>query len=347
MSLSRSKYVVCSPWEAKPFHLDIYTWQDKPDGYFFNYWVRIFQEFEKCSTLSGLTFYLVCNHDRVDELPSYGDNVVAVIRSDEECWFPPYLNKVRCVFKTYGFAPWCGASLQSPASVLKCARDWGRWSWHYLSYLRESGFSRGRADRKMVVPLGYARQTDLPGKPFESRRYPVGFLGSIENREYSRFSPKKLVASPKVIARSQMAASLEKIAKAAPGAVFYGTTASFSESTMTGAGDRYTEIMADTKIALAPRGSSVETYRFFEAMRQGCVVICDRLPPHWFYADSPAIQIDDWGSLETEVKTLLADPERLGDLHRKSLAWWDEKLSECAVARMIAIRLGSSSGSEK
>ncbi len=167
MSLSRSKYVVCSPWEAKPFHLDIYTWQDKPDGYFFNYWVRIFQEFEKCSTLSGLTFYLVCNHDRVDELPSYGDNVVAVIRSDEECWFPPYLNKVRCVFKTYGFAPWCGASLQSPASVLKCARDWGRWSWHYLSYLRESGFSRGRADRKMVVPLGYARQTDLPGKPFE------------------------------------------------------------------------------------------------------------------------------------------------------------------------------------
>jgi hypothetical protein len=42
---------------------------------------------------------------------------------------------------------------------------------------------------------------------------------------------------------------------------------------MTGAGDRYTEIMADTKIALAPRRSSVETYRFFEAMRQGCVVI--------------------------------------------------------------------------
>jgi hypothetical protein len=105
---------------------------------------------------------------------------------------------------------------------------------------------------------------------------------------------------------------------------------------MTGAGDRYTEIMADTKIALAPRGSSAETYRFFEAMRQGCVVICDRLPPHWFYVGCPAIQIGDWSNLETEVKALSADPERLMDLHRRSLAWWNEKLSEHAVAQVIA-----------
>jgi hypothetical protein len=42
----------------------------------------------------------------------------------------------------------------------------------------------------MVLPLGYARQTDLPGKPFDSRRYLVGFLGSIENRAYPKFSPK-------------------------------------------------------------------------------------------------------------------------------------------------------------
>jgi hypothetical protein len=338
MSASRSKHVVCSPWDARPFELDIFTWQDKPDGYFFNYWVRIFKEFEKCSSLSGLTFYLISNHILVDELPSYGDDVVAVIRSDEECWIPPYLNKVRYVFKTYGFEPWCGASLseQSPASIMKCMRDWGRWSWRYLSYLRHGKFSPAQGDRKMVLPLGYARQTDLPGKPFESRRFLVGFLGSIENRAYSKFSPKRLVATPKVIARSRMADALQKLVAWAPESVFYGTTASFTESTMTGAGDRYTEIMADTKIALAPRGSSVETYRFFEAMRQGCIVICDRLPPHWFYVGCPAIQIGDWGDLEAEVKALSADPERLKDLHRQSLAWWDEKLSERAVAQVIA-----------
>jgi hypothetical protein len=338
MNSSRSKYIACTPWDAKPFELDIFTWQDKPDGYFFNYWVRVFQQIEKCSSLSGLTFYLISNHILVDELPSYGDSVVAVIRSDEECWIPPYLNKVRYVFKTYGFQPWCGASLseQSPASMLKCMRDWGLWSWRHLSYLRESGLTPIQSDKKMVLPLGYARQTDLPGKPFESRRYLVGFLGSIENRQYPKFSPKRLVATPKVIARSRMAHSLQKLAASAPESVFYGATASFTESTMTGAGDRYTEIMADTKIALAPRGSSAETYRFFEAMRQGCVVICDRLPPHWFYVGCPAIQIGDWSNLETEVKALSGDPERLTDLHRRSLAWWNEKLSERAVAQVIA-----------
>jgi len=36
------------------------------------------------------------------------------------------------------------------------------------------------------------------------------------------------------------------------------------------------------------------------------------------------------------VKALSADPERLVDLHRRSLAWWDEKLSERAVAKVIA-----------
>jgi hypothetical protein len=347
MSISRSKYVACSPWES--FDLDIFNWQDKPDGAFLNYWVRVFKEIEKSSSLSGFTFYLVTHHLLVNELPSYGDTIVAVIRSGEECWIPPYLDNVRYVFKTYGFEPWCGASLseQSPASVLKCVREWGLWSWRYLFYLRQSGFPPKAGERKMVLPLGYARQTDLPGKPFELRRYLVGFLGSIENREYPKFSPKRLVATPKVIARSRMADSLQKLAASAPESVFYGTTASFTESTMSGAGDRYTEIMADTKIALAPRGSSAETYRFFEAMRQGCVVICDRLPPHWFYVGCPAIQIGDWGHLAAEVKALSADPERLADLHRRSLAWWDEKLSERAIAQVIAKCLEPPKGNEK
>src|ERR1700689_2862683 len=108
---------------------------------------------------------------------------------------------------------------------MKCMRDWGSMSWRYLSYLRQGKLPPAQGDRKMVLPLGYARQTDLPGKPFESRRYLVGFLGSIENREYPKFSPKRLVATPKVIARSRMAHALEKLAASAPESVFYGATA--------------------------------------------------------------------------------------------------------------------------
>lgn len=342
---SRSRYILLTPWD-EPTEIDIDNWKD--GGLFVTYWVRVFQEFEKISPLSGLTFYLVWNHILVPELPSYGENVVAVIATDEECAFPPYLNKVRFVFKTIGFYPWCGASLreQSAASVLKCARDWARWAYYFALFLRKNGFSLKRG-RRMVMPMGYARQTDVPVKPFETRRYLVGFLGSIENRAHPRFSLKRLVGTPKHIARSRMDESLRKLAALAPDSVYYGKTASFRESTTEGAGDRYSEIMADTKICLAPRGSSVETYRFFEGMRQGCVVICDRLPPHWFYAGCPAIQIDDWRDLEAEVKVLSADPHRLSDLHRKTLDWWRTKLSEPAVASLIARGLESPGGIEE
>jgi hypothetical protein len=61
----------------------------------------------------------------------------------------------------------------------------------------------------------------------------------------------------------------------------------------------------------------------------------------------PAIQIDDWGNLEAEVTALSADPERLADLHRKSWASWNERLSERAVAQVIAKCLQATSGTKK
>jgi hypothetical protein len=55
-----------------------------------------------------------------------------------------------------------------------------------------------------------------------------------------------------------------------------------------------------------------------------------------FYVGCPAIQIDDWGNLEAEVKALTADPQRLLDLHRETVAWWRTKLSEPAIGSLIA-----------
>lgn len=73
----------------------------------------------------------------------------------------------------------------------------------------------------------------------------------------------------------------------------------------------------------------------FEALRCGCVVICNRLPDHWFYAGSPAIQIDDWRDLEATVRPLIADPQHLFALHSQSLAWWKSRCSEHAVAAVF------------
>lgn len=74
-------------------------------------------------------------------------------------------------------------------------------------------------------------------------------------------------------------------------------------------------------------------------MRQGCIIVCDHLPPHWFYTNSPAIQIDDWRELPEIIGTLLSNQEVMMRLHQQSIAWWEEALSEIAVANFIVSRL--------
>ena len=102
----------------------------------------------------------------------------------------------------------------------------------------------------------------------------------------------------------------------------------------------YSEILYNTKIALCPRGIlSAETFRHFEAMRAGCVIISEQLPQTFFYKDSPIIFIDDWKQANVIIKKLLASPENLFNIHQKTLAWWQEVCSEQAVASYIVKKL--------
>jgi hypothetical protein len=61
---------------------------------------------EELSSLDGLSVYLTWS---VDELPSYGHDVVAVVTGDETCRIPRYFDRVRAVYKTYGTRPTLGS----------------------------------------------------------------------------------------------------------------------------------------------------------------------------------------------------------------------------------------------
>lgn len=332
MKKSRCRYHLCTRGRA-PFEIDIYDYRDPYPDVFLTYWVRVFQLLEQLSSVSNLTFYVVWDSKLIRDLPSYGNDVVAVVLQDEYCTIPRYLGRVRFLFKAYGFRPQFERTFQL-ASLLKQAKEGAIWVAHFSAFARQNGISIP-SQGKLVIPLGYARQSDIQGKPFGTRRYLMSFLGSIEQDPVHALSLRGLLSTPKTIARSRMSEALRQLASTIPHDVFLATTGSYSESIVAD-GARYSEIMADTKICLAPRGSSAETYRFFEAMRQGCVVICNRLPGHWFYDGCPAIQIDDWRDLEACVRPLLAEPDRLLALHRESLAWWESKCSERAVAETIA-----------
>ena len=150
----------------------------------------------------------------------------------------------------------------------------------------------------------------IPRKPFESRNYLVGFLGSIENREYPKFSPKRLVATPKVIARSRMA---EFCKSSPPGPRRPFSTARRHRSQKAQCRAPAIAIRKSWRIRRSRwrRAGLRPDYRFFEAMRQGCVVICDRLPPHWLYVGCPASTDRRLEQPGNRGEGTVADPEHL------------------------------------
>lgn len=339
MPASKNRYFFLRRGQ-EPLEVDIFdeTANFGPDVCL-TYWLRVFRCFDRISHLDAQTVYIVWNTDPVHELPSYGKDVIVLLLMDEFCFLPPYLGRIQFAFKTHGFSLYHEGMLRekTPAALIKLVRDESLWLWNFASFAvrnRGSLFST----RRMVVPLGYGRQPEVPIKPFAERNYTISFVGSIDQRSYHPLSVRALIKTPKSIARSRMARSLRKIADGIPGQVHFAATTSFLDS-ITSDGLDYARVIADSKICLAPRGSSVETFRLFEAMRQGCVVICDRQPRHWFYRNCPIVEIGDWANLDAVLKPLLADHKHLMDLHRRSLNWWQTVASESAVAKAMATRL--------
>ena len=100
--------------------------------------------------------------------------------------------------------------------------------------------------------------------------------------------------------------------------------------------NEYSELLMDSKIALVPEGyKSDVSFRFFEAAKYGNVIITKKLYNYWFFNDFPGIQVNNWFNLYTKIKSLLADPVQLEEIHRNTLAYYDKYLNEEKVASFI------------
>jgi hypothetical protein len=103
-------------------------------------------------------------------------------------------------------------------------------------------------------------------------------------------------------------------------------------------------MLHSSKVALCPGGwKSNETFRLFEAMRAGCVIVTSVLPDVRLYRDAPLIQVSDWTKLESCVDDLIETPSRLAELQDATCAWWRDVCSEQAYAAYIAAILESQS----
>ncbi len=291
--------------------------------------------------VSGLTFYFTYS---TQTLPRYGKDVVAIVLGDESCRVPKYFHKVRAIFKCYGTNLARGQvsdrrSYYNLVTTIQFIMTWFRRLpsivHYYLQHVRAAVFKKRLPRNIYDIPLGYANQLDLPIKRINDRYYDISFLGSIQHAPYRFWSPKLWLGTPKSISRRQMIAALKRLQTEHP-QLRVGLTFTSNFRASRAADVRvYSEQLMSTKICLVPRGASLETYRFFEAMRYGCTVIAEALPSRWFYDESPAVHVTEWGALSQLVPQLL-DDGALEKNHHEALEWWRTKCSEESVGAYIA-----------
>ncbi len=352
-----NRYFVCLAGQHKTVPLDPFTY--RPDMYpkfvEIDYLAGTFQAVEQ-SELKSLTFYVTWD---VDELPTYGDDVVVILMGDEWCRFPSYLGKVRAVFRSHANWPMYTGNLANGVTYGNIISGAQLLRLHLLGlpgrlrYLLKR-FVRGYKPTKThLIPLGYANQLALPTAPLQKRVTDVSFMGSINNELPSKRSLKYWLRSPKTAAREQMLKNARELQKRPELNVYLQGTEQFSGNLLNSASQveaekiRYSEKMMDTKICLVPRGSSLETFRLFEAVRYGCIAICEHLPKRWYYSGLPAVQIDNWNDLERVVDELLGDSQRLERLHQDALRYWETRCSEAALGRYLVAQLSQANVSLK
>jgi hypothetical protein len=329
------RYFLDLPGEQAPRSWDPHSGPhpERPDTRYFG---AVFQAMEPLLSDPGLDIYLTWDWER---LPDYGDRVVAVLLGDEVGRIPRYAGRVRAVFKCYGTHPVLGVgpvrdpSLTGLSNFAQYTVRWLRWLPSGLAYARER--ARGSTPAAATtIPLGTYNQLDLPVTPIEGRPTDLFFAGSVEHKSSLRHR-----VGPKTLTRRDMLAAVQSLAEQRPGLrLDLRLTPDFGTSAASPPGDLSRGLM-DSKVCLAPRGTSVETFRLFEGLRAGCVVVGGRLPPHTFYAGAPVIQLDRWSELDRALLPVLDRPAELRRLHDLALAWWRDRCSEEAVGRFLAERL--------
>ena len=100
-------------------------------------------------------------------------------------------------------------------------------------------------------------------------------------------------------------------------------------------GDDFGRQLAKTRIALCPRGVSHETFRVYEALRAGAVVVAERQHRTWFNDDWPVIEIDDWQHIGRVVDTLLPNTAALQQFSEAGHNWWRDVCSPAAIGHFM------------
>jgi hypothetical protein len=302
------------------------------------YFGRVFQAMEEHLDLTGLTVYLTANERT---LPSYGPNVVAVLQEDQPSRVPAYFDRVRATFTCHGIHqsirpnPLREPSLPNVLSAGMQLLNWGR---RLPGQIRRAGLRRTRNHLPPIytIPLGYANQVEVPYRDVDARAHDLFFAGSVNHLHGPQPAWRRWVRSPKRASRERMVDALTALRERRPDLSLDLHIRSSFRAAVSSSASWYSERMMNAKVCPIPRGTSLESFRFFEALRAGCIPIVEALPSRWFYDGAPALHVSDWRDAPALIEALLDDPARVRAQHQAVLEWWRTTCSEAAVGRYMA-----------
>lgn len=104
--------------------------------------------------------------------------------------------------------------------------------------------------------------------------------------------------------------------------------------------DKYAEILAQSKIVLSPKGFfNTECFRFYEALRQGCIVVTERLPVTAYYHPGCYIEVNKWDGIFELVSSILEDKDKMELMSRRGRDYFEQVLSPRGVARYVVSKI--------
>ena len=344
------RFFVCFDRGAEPVSWDPYDPSDLPRADC-SYLGAVVRAVAEAWTGRPLTFY-VTQDPRW--LPSTGDDVVAFLLND--AWFrrPTYLGAVLAVARQSSGRPWFPVETLWPPRPLAAAAlaNHLRILLTRATFHRESeaealkqGWPSPRTGSLIDIPLGYHKQPELALTPFAERGTDVYFGGSVVH-DTSRGAwwkrvGKRYLGNPKSMYRTAMVTALERWRDRHPERTVRLTLTGDFHSVDAEAASSYGDHMMDCRVALAPRGTSLESYRVFEGWRYGCVVVADAGGPQPFYEGAPLLFVRSWHELPVVLDGLFSDRDRMQRLHEASLEWWRTVCSGDAIGRRLADQLAA------
>jgi hypothetical protein len=301
------------------------------------YALAVLAELEPLLSGPARHFYLTKDTHR---LPEYGAHVVAILLLEERCKVPEYGRQVGAVLRNMTTRPYLGFRLRSTPGRLEATlifeyvRDW---------YLHLRSRATVRDDPPQVVPqprilripLGYQSQRLLSHRTMSERTLDTFFAGDVAT-PFARNNYRYWIPPSKTVSRRQLWRVLKEMQATGEWRIELDDVRPDEPAAKGRNYLKYSERMMNSRICIAPRGSNAESYRFYEGLRAGCLVLTSPFPDEPFLRDAPAIVVDNWRQLPDLMRRYARDIDTLERYREAGLAWWEKHCSEPVIARHLA-----------